>query len=201
MTHPTEQEIDTVLAGLKKRLMTEEFELTTEHGHYTRYDPVTKEKFYIPTGIDTVTINFLGKKEQPQPMPTAVDILRKWQKETIDSMYVTTTNSRIHERLEEVLATMEREQPKKYNVRCFKRNRDDDGRPGIWIMTSQEHGVFFHGDKDEVQLSRYILDQLIHPDPDFNVEEITTDEVFDILKNWAAGIDQAQEILNRHKLI
>ena len=90
-------------------------------------------------------------------------------------------------------------------VRCFRRLGDGNGRAGIWVMTrpSGYRGAFFHGDRCEIQVPRYTVEELGEfsseaGGSDF-CEEITPDEVVETLdETWFAAAREAENIFARH---
>lgn len=92
-------------------------------------------------------------------------------------------------------------------VRCFLRLRPADNdcgkRCGIWAMTGEKRGLFFHGDRNEVEPPHWSVAELVkqveHPDPlFFRVEEISPQQSLAELGDWPAGQRQLQEIFDRH---
>ena len=71
--------------------------------------------------------------------------------------------------------------------RVYVRNRtDSQGRPGVWLMTGPQKGIFCHGDRIETQPPRYDEVQLrkwaIEGGWD-NFEQISHREAIPILEN------------------
>ena len=92
------------------------------------------------------------------------------------------------------------------SARVFKRLREDDNRPGIWIMTreSGSRGAFFHGDHDDIEAPQYTVEELIAWGTKggfLPVEEITGPEALELLSSWPQGKQAAKEILLRHGAI
>lgn len=82
-------------------------------------------------------------------------------------------------------------------VRCFRRPRDDGKRCGIWLMVGEKRGVFFHGDREEVQgplLSVSDMEQAIE-----FCEEITPEEALKELESWSEAQVSAKRMFERHK--
>ena len=85
------------------------------------------------------------------------------------------------------------------SVRCFRANRNDGGRCGVWIYTrpSGFRGVFFHGGREETQAPRYAVQDM----PVFDhQEEITPEEAIQELRTWPEAQKEALEIINRHEV-
>lgn len=91
-------------------------------------------------------------------------------------------------------------------ARCFRRSvAGDDGRPGIWVMTGPARGAFFHGDRKEVQAPCRSVDELatgrLYPAPTPGiVQEVSPEDVLDLLANWPEAQEDARQIFARHPL-
>ena len=91
-------------------------------------------------------------------------------------------------------------------VRCFRRLREgeEQERRGIWLMTrpSGPRGVFFHGDREEAQPSRYNVGTLTkwarEGGGPLHVEEIPPEDALIELESWSAAREDAIAIFERH---
>jgi len=45
-------------------------------------------------------------------------------------------------------------------IRCYRRERDDGVRCGMWLMIQEAVGIFFHGDRKEIQSPRFNVSDL-----------------------------------------
>lgn len=93
-------------------------------------------------------------------------------------------------------------------VRCFKRPRETDKhfRCGMWIMTQEARGAFFHGDQNEVQSPRPNISELVSGA--YGAVEITPEEALAELDKpaphergeWTDAKKYMQEIFDRHPI-
>jgi len=88
-------------------------------------------------------------------------------------------------------------------VRCFRRLREEieDKRRGVWLMTSNNRGVFFHGDREEAQVPRFTLEELetMSKEHDaFGADEIPPEGALKELEDWPEARDEAMRIFRRH---
>lgn len=100
--------------------------------------------------------------------------------------------------------------PKFYGpLRCFRRNREDDGRCGIWVMdtNSEFRGDFWHGDKKEIQGTQLSIKTLelycqgLRDNdgfPPMNVEEISCDDALSELSDWPEGREVMARVFGRN---
>lgn len=83
-----------------------------------------------------------------------------------------------------------------HGVRCFRRLVEGKQRHGLWVMTSPFAGIFFHGDRREVQRPSWPVSYL-----ESIAKEITADEAREILSNWPEAASDLEEILARHEVV
>lgn len=83
-------------------------------------------------------------------------------------------------------------------VRCFRRVGEvNEYRRGVWLMTGEKRGAFFHGRKQELQPPEWDIGDFAHH-PDF-VVEITPEEALAEMDNgWPEAKVQMQKIFDRH---
>ncbi len=90
------------------------------------------------------------------------------------------------------------------SVRCFRRLQDEpcNKRRGIWLMTEESgrRGVFFHGDREEVQGPRYTVEELASGSVGFEVQEITPEATLIELSSWPAAQRDAVSIFEKHRV-
>lgn len=88
-------------------------------------------------------------------------------------------------------------------VRCFRRLKEEPlktgDRRGIWLMTGERRGAFFHGDRHEVQPPHYDLSDLEQmAGPPFNIQEISPSDALRELAGWPEAQRDAKRIFARH---
>lgn len=94
-------------------------------------------------------------------------------------------------------------------VRCFRRLQESPAkeRRGIWLMTGEKRGIFFHGDREEAQSPCWTISDLKHEERNFNgdlgtipIQEIACDDALLELKSWPEAQQQAKKIIARHQV-
>ncbi len=100
---------------------------------------------------------------------------------------------------------LQTEEPKYYDrMRFFRRPRASvlgELRHGVWAMEGNRIGLFFHGDRNEMQASRYVGSELAawtKPGGFIDVEEISPQEALYELFNWPEGQAQLVRMFNAH---
>jgi len=89
-------------------------------------------------------------------------------------------------------------------LRCFRRRRDDDGRCGIWLMLDEYTGEFFHGDREEVQVTRHMTSELERWAKTGRgylggvIEEVTPEQVLKELESWPEGREYVDKLFERY---
>lgn len=93
------------------------------------------------------------------------------------------------------------------DCRCFRRIRDDGDpkRCGVWVMTrpTGRRGVFFHGDKEDIQAPLYSveeLDRMATRGGFLPVEEITEEEALKELESCPGGQEEMRRVFARHQV-
>ena len=90
-----------------------------------------------------------------------------------------------------------------YDVRCFRSKRQDGSvkRRALWVMTRPSgcRGIFFHGDRTEVEAPVYTVCEL-EKMTKFGIEEVTSREALAELADWPEGRRSLQKILDRHEI-
>lgn len=81
-------------------------------------------------------------------------------------------------------------------ARCFARNRPEAGkRRGVWVMTKENRGVFYHGDREETQAPQWDISDLKVMD---DVVEITPEEALKELENCPECKAHMERTFARH---
>lgn len=85
----------------------------------------------------------------------------------------------------------------KTSVRCFAKNRSDGKSRGVWLMTEEKRGAFYHGDRDEVQKPLFYLSELASYESD-GIVEITPEQAIEELKDRPNCQGHAKRAMARH---
>ncbi len=81
-------------------------------------------------------------------------------------------------------------------VRCFTRKcLGEEGRRGLWLMTHDRRGVFYHGSRKEIQGPRQNISDLEKGDW---VSEVAPEEAIKELENWPEAQEHAKKVFGRH---
>lgn len=87
-------------------------------------------------------------------------------------------------------------------VVCFWRRRDDGKRRGIWAMTGEKRGVFFHGGRNEWQAPHYsrtwLLEMASLGGGLLDIEKITPADAMHELRGWPDAQRFLQAAFDRH---
>lgn len=91
-------------------------------------------------------------------------------------------------------------------MRCFRRNDKGILRHGLWAMTEEACGLFFHGDRDEIQTPRFTIKTLASFRNNgnqvwFEVTEITPSEALEELCDWPMAENTLREMCERCHVI
>lgn len=87
-------------------------------------------------------------------------------------------------------------------IKCFVRLSLGEKRRGVWAMTGENRGTFFHGDRDEMQLPRYRLSDFMEPDKFlYPIKEISVTEALDELEGWSEAQDTLRSMVNKIKAL
>ncbi len=82
-------------------------------------------------------------------------------------------------------------------LRCFRRRDKGKIRHGVWVMT-ESTGLFIHGDRNEIQISRYNTATL-EADSAFT-EEISSEEALREIASYPDAVTKVQQCLDGHDL-
>ena len=78
-------------------------------------------------------------------------------------------------------------------LRFFLRPRDEpNARRGLWVMHPDGRGDFYHGDRDEMQGSRWSLEQLVA-----NGWEASRDDALANLSTWPEAATHLRKMIDR----
>lgn len=77
-------------------------------------------------------------------------------------------------------------------LRFFMRPRDEPARHGLWVMHPDGRGDFYHGDREEMQGSRYSLETLIA-----SGWETSQDEALANLATWPEAAAHLRKMIDR----
>ena len=88
-----------------------------------------------------------------------------------------------------------------YDVRCFRRRDKGDLRHGVWVMTGEARGIFFHGDRNSIDAPKWTIFDLENGSFFISVDEITPQQVLDELTDWPEATREVQRCFDRHKKV
>jgi len=85
-------------------------------------------------------------------------------------------------------------------LRCFRTASKGEKRYGLWIYTKERRGVFYHGDRNEVQAPKWNVGDVVKRFPDgAEGVEICPRRLLMLLRDWPKAVADAKATFERHK--